>query len=206
MMNCIRYILLLALLATALPVFAQDIKYEDPKVVKGSRINITFRSIPSEDTGVVSGEYTVDPNDGTIALPYLNERVYVAGKTARQVSDLVRSLYVNQQIYAHPIVTATVGEAGFEEQLKNRYIQVTGNVGGKKNLPYRAGMTLISALLECGDITDWGSRKIQVTRKGVTRTYDYFSAKDRAIILYPNDIIFVPKRSMWEARPDKIGP
>jgi len=205
-MNIVRYIMLLAIAVLVLPSFAQDIKYEEPKVVKGSRITLAFRSIPGEDSGTVNGEYYVDPNDGTISLPYLKDRVYVAGKTARQVSDLVRNLYVTQQIYAHPIVTATVGAAGFEDDLKNRYIQVTGNVGGKKNLPYRAGITLISALLECGDITDWGSRKIQVTRKGVTRTYDYFSAKDRAIILYPNDIIYVPKRSMWEARPDKIGP
>lgn len=205
-MNIVRFIALLVISVLILPSFAQEIKYEEPKVVKGSRITLAFRSIPGEDSGTVNGEYYVDPNDGTIFLPYLKDRVYVAGKTARQVSDLVRNLYVTQQIYAHPIVTATVGTAGFEDDLKNRYIQVTGNVGGKKNLPYRAGITLISALLECGDITDWGSRKIQVTRKGVTRTYDYFSAKDRAIILYPNDIIYVPKRSMWEARPDKIGP
>lgn len=205
-MNCIRYFILLALAVFTSLAFAQEVKYEEPRAVKGSNITITFRSVPTEDAGVVSGEYLVDPTDGTISMPYLSERVHVAGKTARQVSDLVRSLYVSQQIYAHPIVSATVGEANLANSLKDRFIQVTGNVGGKKNLPYRPGITLISALLECGDITDWGSRKIQVTRKGVTRTYDYFSAKDRAIILYPDDIIFVPKRSMWEARPDKIGP
>ena len=122
-----------------------------------------------------------------------------------EVENKLRSLYLTQQIYSDPIVMANVGPKG-EAAVDARYVQVTGYVAGKKNLPYREGMTLIQALIECGDITDFGSRKIQITRGKVTRTYDYFSARDRSIKLMPNDSVFVPRRPAFEGRPDKIGP
>lgn len=189
----------------ALPVMAQHISVE-PRAVKGGRVTLTFRNVPPEDAGNVNGAYTVNHGDGTISLPYLSSRVRVVGKTAREIEDHVRALYVNQKIYSQPIVMAAVGSEQESNDLNQRYIQVTGNVAGKKNLPYRQGITLIQALLDCGDITDYGSRKIQVTRKGVTRTYDYFSARDRAIQLMPDDVIFVPTRPAFERRPSKIGP
>lgn len=189
----------------ALPVVAQQISVE-PRAVKGGRVTLTFRNVPPEDVGNVNGAYTVNHGDGTISLPYLSSRVRVVGKTAREIEDHVRALYVNQKIYSQPIVMAAVGSEQESNDLNQRYIQVTGNVAGKKNLLYRQGITLIQALLDCGDITDYGSRKIQVTRKGVTRTYDYFSARDRAIQLMPDDVIFVPTRPAFERRPSKIGP
>ena len=191
-------VLLLALLA--LPIMAQQLSVE-PRAVKGGRVTLTFRNVPAEDVGNVNGAYTVNHGDGTISLPYLSGRVRVVGKTAREIEDQVRSLYVAQRIYSQPIVMAAVGSEQESNDLNQRYIQVTGNVAGKKNLPYRQGITLIQALLDCGDITDYGSRKIQVTRKGVTRTYDYFSARDRSIQLMPDDVIFVPTRPAFERRP-----
>lgn len=189
----------------ALPVVAQQLSVE-PRAVKGGRVTLTFRNVPPEDAGNVNGAYTVNHGDGTISLPYLSSRVRVVGKTAREIEDYVRALYVDQKIYSQPIVMAAVGSEQESNDLNLRYIQVTGNVAGKKNLPYRQGITLIQALLDCGDITDYGSRKIQVTRKGVTRTYDYFSARDRSIQLMPDDVIFVPTRPAFERRPSKIGP
>ena len=186
------------------PVLAQSAATE-PRATKGGSVSVQFKNIPSEDVNNVSGEYAVSREDGTISMPYLSGRVRVAGMTARQVENTLRSLYLAQQIYSDPIVMASVGPKG-EAAIDARYVQVTGYVGGKKNLPYREGMTLIQALIECGDITDFGSRKIQVTRGKVTRTYDYFSARDRAIKLMPNDSIYVPRRPAFEGRPDKIGP
>ncbi len=187
-----------------LPLFAQDASTE-PRASKGGSVTVQFKNIPSEDAANVNGDYAVSREDGTISMPYLSGRVSVVGLTARQVENKLRSLYLSQQIYSDPIVMANVGPKG-EAAVDARYVQVTGYVGGKKNLPYREGMTLIQALIECGDITDFGSRKIQVTRGKVTRTYDYFSARDRAIKLMPNDSIFVPRRPAFEGRPDKIGP
>ena len=192
-------------LAFATQAFAQN-EASEPRAVKGGTVNITFKNIPSEDANNVNGKYTVNRGDGTIQLPYLSGRTSVLGKTARDIEGVIRSQYVAQKIYKDPIVQVTLGTVDQSAELDRRYVQVTGYVNTKKNLPYREGMTLIEVLLECGDISDFGSRNIQITRKGVTRTYDYFSAKDRSIVIYPGDIIFVPRRSMFESRPSTVGP
>ena len=199
-----KYLMLAVVGLLLMPVFAQDAATE-PRATKGGTVTVQFKNIPSEDINNVNGDYPVSREDGTISMPYLSGRVSVTGLTARQVENKLRSLYLAQEIYSDPIIMANVGPKG-EAAVDSRYVQVAGYVAGKKNLPYREGMTLIQALIECGDITDFGSRKIQVTRGKVTRTYDYFSARDRSIKLLPSDSIYVPRRPAFEGRPDKIGP
>lgn len=199
-----KYLMLAVVGLLLMPVFAQDAATE-PRATKGGTVTVQFKNIPSEDVNNVNGDYPVSREDGTISMPYLSGRVSVVGLTARQVENKLRSLYLSQEIYSDPIIMANVGPKG-EAAVDSRYVQVAGYVAGKKNLPYREGMTLIQALIECGDITDFGSRKIQVTRGKVTRTYDYFSARDRSIKLLPSDSIYVPRRPAFEGRPDKIGP
>ncbi len=200
----IQIFVVLVLCFALQPLLAQDAATE-PRATKGGTVVLQFKNIPSEDVGNVNGEYSVSREDGTISVPYLSGRVRVVGMTARQVENSLRSLYLSQQIYSDPIVMANVGPKG-EVAVDTRFIQIAGYVREKKNLPYREGVTLIQALIDCGDITDFGSRKIQVTRGKVTRTYDYFSARDRAIKLLPNDSVFVPRRPAFEGRPDTIGP
>lgn len=209
--NCVmntrvfRCLVLCVAVVLALPsVMAQDDSTE-PRAVKGGRIQLIFKNIPAEDVTNVSGEYAVNRGDGTLSLPYLAKRVRVEGMTARDIENVVRSNYLSQQIYSDPIVQVILGSKS-EVPVETRYIQIAGYVTKKSNLPYREGITLIEALLECGDITDYGSRKIQITRGGVTRTYDYFSARDRNIKLLPKDVIFVPRRPAFEGRPDSVGP
>lgn len=197
------FLCLLALFAVFMPSSAQDATTE-PRVIRGSKVVLIFKNLPSGEAANVDGEYQVSRADGTILLPFLDSRMSVLGKTARQVEDMVRSQYIAQKIYTDPIVIARVGHKG--EDLEARFVQVTGYVHAKKNLPYREGITLIQALIECGDISDHGSRKIQITRGAVTRTYDYFSARDRSIKLMPNDVIFVPRRPPFEGRPRTVGP
>ncbi len=193
-----------------LPAMAQgeydDGVVEEPRARKGGFIRLEFRDIPGEDKANVDGNYTVSNDDGTVMLPYLSSRVRVVGKTARQLGDMVRQLYIDQKIYSRPIVMVHVGDDDEQRQLMTRRITVTGYVNAKKVVVYRPGITLIQVLLECGDISMHGSRNIQVTRKGVTRTYDYFSAGDRSIKLLPNDQVYVPERGPWEGRPSKLLP
>lgn len=173
---------------------------------RGAKVVITFRNIPAEDKANVDGEYFVSQADGTLSLPYLATKIKAEGKTSRQLEDIIRSRYIEEEIYSQPIVTAQVGDMKEIEALNQRYVQVSGYVGRKSNLPYRPDLTLIAAIVDCGDITDHGSRYIQVTRGSQTRQYDYFSAKDRALKLKPNDVIFVQRRGAFEGRPSKIGP
>lgn len=196
----LRVLLVLSLLGGALT--AQTAS--EPRAIKGGEVTITFKNIPTEDAPTVNGSYPVNRADGTIAMPYLSGRVSVVGKTAREVEQLVRTLYMKQQIYADPIVQASVIKVG--DDLTERKVLMSGYVASRRNLKYREDMTLIEALIECGDITDFGSRWIQVTRGNDTRKYDYFSARDRNIRLLPNDKVYVPKRPAFESRPSQIGP
>jgi len=178
----------------------------DPRAKKGGDVTIDISNIPPSDVTTVSRKYTVSLGDGTINMPYLGARVHVAGLTARQLENLLTRLYLEKKIYSHPIIAAKVTDEDISRSVTARTILLTGKVGKSQRLPYRDGMTMLEALLESGDITDFGSRKIQITRKGVTRTYDYFSARDRAIKLYPNDSIHVSDRGIFEGRPNSIGP
>lgn len=178
----------------------------EPRAIKGGTVSVAMSNIPSEDTAVVNRVYTVDMQDGTINMPYLDKRVHVAGLTSRAVEDLLVRLYTDQKIYTQPIVQADVTTEDVKGTRMQRFIHVTGNVGSKQNMAYREGITLIEALIQCGDITDYASRYIQVTRKGVTKKYDYFSAKDRSIILYPGDQIYVGEPALFETRPKTVGP
>ncbi len=189
----------------SLPLGAQD-EATEARARRGANVTVTFKNIPPEDAGSVSGEYPVNSSDGTIALPYLEAPVRVAGKTSREIKMLLQNLYVSQKIYSQPIIEVKVASDSEIQSFSQRYIEVSGYVGAKKNLPYRPGITLSEAILECGDISDYGSRYIQVTRKGQTRTYDYFSARDRAIELHPKDKVYVKSRGAFEARPPQIGP
>lgn len=202
-MKHLIYCLCLMLGVLALPALAQDDSTEF-RAVKGGFVTLQFKNIPAEDTNNVSGEYVVNRGDGTITLPYLKNRIRVEGMTARDIEEVVRGQYLAQEIYADPIVQVILVKN--EVNVATRFVQVSGFVGKKANLPYREGMTLIEALLEAGDITDYGSRKIQVTRGGVTRTYDYFSARDRGIKILPKDIIYVQRRPAFEDRPSAVGP
>lgn len=188
---------------TLLPAMAQDAATE-PRAVKGGKLQVMLKNIPAEDAANVSGDFTVNRGDGTITLPYLKNRVRVEGLTARDIENIVRSNYVAQQIYSDPIVQVHLNPDAVA--VDARHIVVSGYVGKKATLPYREGITLIEALLDAGDITDYGSRKIQVTRGTVTRTYDYFSARDRSIRLLPSDSIYVPRRPAFETRPSSVGP
>ena len=177
-----------------------------PTARPNSRVVVEFRGIPPEDKANVDGGYTVSNSDGTIALPYLSGRIAAAGKTADQLQRIIEAEYKKQEIYANPIVYVQVGSEQEILAASQRYVQVSGYVARKANIPYRPDMTLFEAILECGDITDFGSRKIQVTRGNQTREYDYFSARHRNIKLCPNDSIVVQKRGPFETRPSGLEP
>lgn len=198
-----EFFCILVTVVMLLPTMAQDSATE-PRAVKGGKLQVVLKNIPSEDAANVSGDFTVNRGDGTITMPYLKNRIRVEGLTARDIENIVRSNYVAQQIYSDPIVQVHLNPDAVG--VDARHVVVSGYVAKKATLPYREGITLIEALLDAGDITDYGSRKIQVTRGTVTRTYDYFSARDRSIRLLPNDSIYVPRRSAYEMRPGSVGP
>lgn len=180
---------------------AQDV---EPRAVPNGFVTIEAKNLPGSDTGIVSGKYQLD-SKGTVQMPYLSGTISLSGKTGRQIQNALTEAYKKEKIYTSPVFSVVVDS--IEHQgVGVRYVHVTGFVGSKKNLPYRPELTLIEALIECGDITDFGSRYILVTRSGVTKQYDYFSTRDRGVKLFPGDVIFVKERGFTEGREKTLLP
>lgn len=183
----------------------------EPTARRGAQIQITFRHIPAEDKPNVDGVYTVSQDTGCIKLPYIDKPIKAEGRTASQLEESIKKMY-EPDIYSHPIVSVQVASAEEINDRNKRYVEVSGYVARKQNLVYRQDLTLMQAILGCGDITDFGSRHIEVTRYNPqtktyqTQEYDYFSRKDRALKLRPNDSIFVRRRGAWEGRPSELVP
>ncbi len=168
-------------------------------------IEIQAKGVPAADVAMISGVYTLD-GKGTIRMPLLPEGMSVfrvVGKTPRQIEDMLIAAYKKAELYSNPTFLIRVQETPVTS---NHIVLVSGGVAARRNVPWRRGMTLLEAIIGAGDITEWGSRYVQVTRNGKTVTYDYFSTKDRAIPVMPNDRIFVPQRGIFETRPSGLLP
>lgn len=190
--------IILTLFCTTFLANAQDLD----RVQGGKTITIAAKGIPADEIGVISGPVVVDKSSGTIKMPYLDNPIYVVGKTGRQVEDLLVSAYKQAGIFTTPVFVVTVSTDA--AAVDTTFVQVGGNVAARRNVPYRQGLTLLAAIIDAGDLTEFGSRKVQVTRKGRTETYDYYSIKDRNMPLLPGDQIYVPNRGAFEGRPGKL--
>ena len=140
-------------------------------------IEIQVRGIPSDDATAISGQYLLDGN-GTIRMPQLppgQDVLRVVGKTARQIEDMLMAAYKKAELYTAPTFLVKVQSS--DARLTEHIVLVSGGVAMKKNVLWRRGMTLLEAIVGAGDITDWGSRYVQVTRGGKTVTYDIFPLK-----------------------------
>ena len=122
----------------------------------------------------------------------------------KRAEDMLMAAYKKAELYTAPTFLVKVQSS--DARLTEHIVLVSGGVAMKKNVLWRRGMTLLEAIVGAGDITDWGSRYVQVTRGGKTVTYDYFSIKDRAIPIQPNDRIFVPQRGIFDGRPAILLP
>lgn len=198
MKKLLTVLFFLVLSALFITVQAQDSRAETNKT-----IGISAKGIPAEEIAVISGSYSID-SSGTVNMPYLKSPLHVAGKTGRQIENMLAAEYKKQEIFTTPIFVVNISTD--EANITTQFVQVSGYVGSKRSVPYRKGLTLLAAVLDAGDITEFGSGKIQLTRNGKTETYDYFSNKDRNILLKPDDAIFVPARGIFEGRPPKLRP
>ena len=201
MKNSISFLLCLVLAGVGLT-FGQSPDAVPPQ----GTIEITVKGVPADDMTTLSGQYLLDAN-GTIRMPQLppgQDVLRVVGKTARQIEDMLTAAYRKAELYTAPTFLVKVQNA--DTVLTQHIVLVSGKVASNRNVPWRRGMTLLEAIVAAGDITDWGSRYIQLTRDGKTIKYDYYSTRDRAVPIMPNDRVFVPQRGLWETRPGGLLP
>lgn len=148
--------------------------------------------IVGEDT--LPTEFTVAP-DGSVDLPYVN-RLQVEGLEAQQISDLVRSKLIADQIYTSPSISVSI------KAFNSKSVTVGGEVKEQGSFPFVAGMMLTEAIAKAGGMTSL-SRSWQVVlvrkgkegRKRVVVDYDAINNNEIPDVpLQAGDKITVPQR------------
>ena len=181
--------------------FAQDAATDKAKA--GTKVD-TDRKIESLDMLVVNvfGETEFSgPNNGGLELRvsstgevtlYLLGSVEVAGKTPaeaeRHIRDLLKKNYIRDPHVLVLVKTYRVSNVTF-----------MGQVGspGLINLPAEQRLDILSGIAQAGGFTKLArTSRIELTRAGVTRTFDLDKLKketnpSKKIWLQPDDLIYV---------------
>jgi polysaccharide export outer membrane protein len=139
-------------------------------------------------------------SDGNITVPLAGD-VAAAGRTPQDVAaEITRAL---AQYVKEPRVTVIV-----TEQRSNEYasrVRVTGAVREPVSLPYRAGMTVLDAVLAAGGPTEFAAAdRASLHRRTATSTERYAVALEAMLedgdlssnyAVRPGDVITVPQRN-----------
>jgi len=153
-----------------------------------------FRGLPDDETARVSGAYRVG-EAGTIRLPHVGD-VRVAGMAAGRAAAAVENAYRKAGIYTNPTVEAVI--VIDDGPVDGAAVSVGGQVVRPGRVPYRRGMRLVEALQAAGDRTAFGSRNIEVLRKGKTTQLDLRKPETKNFELLPNDVVTVKQRGPFE--------
>ena len=164
------------------------------KIEPNSAITVTAKGIPTEDAAQITGVYKLDP-DGTVTLPYIKP-VRASGLSPRAFANALSIAYKAAGIYTDPTFNVNANVA--DTVLTENKFSIGGKVGSPGTKPYSAQMTLYDAILAGGWITDFGSPKIELTRKGQTMIIDFNLDQNRKMRILPSDVIHVRERGPFE--------
>lgn len=136
--------------------------------------------------------------DGRFSMPLLQD-VQAAGKTPTQVSeDIKKGLadYVRDPMVT--VIVQTVTAAGVGK------VSVIGEATAPKSIPYRAGLTLLDAMIDAGGLTQFANgndaRLVRVVngkpKEFRVRVADLMKDGDTTanVELAPGDVIRIPER------------
>jgi len=180
-------LLILPLLAWAAPVASGA----EAAFRTGDTIELRIGGVPSEETMLITGAYTVD-GEGYINLPHIG-KVRAAGMNQAALQRAVESAYRNGQIYTNPTVTVTVPTT-------LRFVNVSGDVRQPRRVEYTSDLTLLGAISASGGFTDYADqRKVRLMRGGQVQIVDIRAVRSNPALdirLLPGDQIEVPQ-SFW---------
>lgn len=161
-------------------VVSREMKVGDPVTVK---ITVNLRQgTPVDD---------VIDEEGNISLPIIGE-FKIIGLTTADAERAIRQAYIDQKVYSNCTVNVLCKAA---QAAAEASYSVTGAIHKRGRYPLKTGMTLWQALIAAGDVSDFASDKIRITRGGVTTSYSYRKIKRGQIqdpVLFNGDIIEVP--------------
>ena len=133
----------------------------------GDRIDIKISGVPQQDVVEISGTYTVS-GEGKISLAHLKSEIQASGRRPSVLAKNIESAYIAAQIYTAPRIVINL-DAG----AAIRFVSVAGEVKGTGDVPYRADLTLLSAISSRGGFTDFAdTKKVRLIRGNKTTMHD----------------------------------
>lgn len=186
----IRSLLRIAFCASVvlLPVPASAI---DATFRVGDTMELRIGGVPSEETQLITGSYTVD-GEGFINLPHIG-KIRAAGLSQAELQRSVEAAYRGGEIYTNPSITIAVPTVA-------RFVNVSGDVRQPRRVEYTTDLTVLGAISAAGGFTDYADqRKVRLLRGKEVRMIDVKAVRSNPsldIVLLPGDQIEVPQ-SFW---------
>ncbi|MCW1884899.1 polysaccharide biosynthesis/export family protein [Luteolibacter flavescens] len=181
-----RLFLLLAFLFASMPgLFAQN------TISAGRAIQIHIKGVPSEDSTLISGTYTVS-DGGTIRMPLLTSTIRAAGLSASSLGQSIEAAYRAEKIFTTPAVNVV---SNSEQDLEEILVTVGGQVQSPGPVKYYRGMTIWEAVQSAKGPTMFGAMgRVKLTRGKQVKEYDLRKPEHMNIKLEPKDNINVPQK------------
>ena len=176
----------LALLLTVVAASAADVMFR-----VGDSMELRIGGVPSEETQLITGTYTVD-GEGFINLPHIG-KVRAEGLSQASLQRAVEAAYRGGEIYTNPSITITVPTVA-------RFVNVSGDVRQPRRVEYTTDLTVLGAISAAGGFTDYADqRKVRLLRGKEVRMIDVKAVRSNPSLdfaLLPGDQIEVPQ-SFW---------
>lgn len=131
-------------------------------------------------------------DDGEFPL-ILGGKVKLAGLLPDQAAALIEQALLEGNYVQHPHVHVTV------DGYASKSVSIIGQVKLPGNYMISTPRPILDVLAIAGGLTDLANRTISIQRQGAADKIDYFvsnnaaSAINNSVLIYPGDLIFVPK-------------
>jgi len=166
--------------------FDKDVSLIRPIGVN-DRIGITIMTTQRSE----SLEGVVDEH-GMISLLHVGY-YKVSGMKASELAVAITGEYKRRDIYIDPVIT--VINLSQETPAGQEYF-LTGEVRQRGKASLSPGITLLQAIISAGDVTDFASSRVTITRRGKTKTFDLNAIRRGAApdpIIHDKDVIVVKR-------------
>lgn len=128
--------------------------------------------------------------EGNVTLPMIGE-FRIAGLTTADAERAIRKEYIEKGVYKEVAVNVVCTSIRTDEA---KTYSITGAVARRGRVPLTQGMTLREAVIAAGDCSDFANGKILITRKGITKQFNYRRIRkglEQDPVIFEGDIIEV---------------
>jgi polysaccharide export outer membrane protein len=102
--------------------------------------------------------------DGMLAFPLYIDPVAVQGLDPQSATDKLKKAFVDKNIFKNPQINLRVKEYA------GKTVTISGQVAKPSSVPWRANLTIVEALSECGWLTPMGdANHVFLTRQSLGR-------------------------------------